>query len=382
MSENKNSEMNVLKLVKKQVSVQDGKVIESNEYVQNFEVDAEKVYCFLLSGSLCTDKEISGAFIDVVDSMIGRKKDPRLVGSRGDVEVLSVQYNEGGEFNYRQIDEFSDVLMQFVTKDGKRVNINEAVKGMNKVSFFTFCRGSKVLNRVGDDFCSKLEKVGYSANEINSIINGTLSVSYAPESINHVFPDVRFHSFSDKLFGQRYRFDYNAITGQSSKSLNGIDVVYCCAPNDVSKITTIKQTSANEKNDDKVEIKKYKRADFSEGFVKSWDEASVCVYTSKAINDIWRDVNDHHLGRFGRDEDWNIQGFRIKGLFKEHVKHSPVADYFSLAMANVLARNIALGFEVVKNNTLPDRPSLKDITCDLTDLKTLYPEKSYCAKGM
>lgn len=348
--------MNDVKIVRKLDGGRGYYYINPNTY----QVKQDKAYLINLNGNKCYNYEAAVMFSEFIEDLIGLKTEDGLVGSAKDVEVLTVEYDDsfekGGcrlsEKQRRQI--AGSVLLQFVVdNDGKRCSLEDAIKNVGKITFVSYCRGVTEVDEVLASFKTMLadESVGFSPDESNQIVDNIINIAYAPEKKYKQGSAIRFHSFSDRMFGEQYEYWYG------------------------------------EKNDS-IQVVKYDKEDVEENELELYEDCfsnSVLVFASKLLNNSKHGHNDHHISIIEKDHNWRTLGAKFYDKFAGSQRvPAPQACAFSDMFAYSIAKSVAAGVEIAHGKSQL-RPSLDEFKEDLDaiveDYKKEYGEGFTCSNS-
>ena len=102
-----------------------------------------------------------------------------------DMEIDEIEKH----FNYRKrhasnehiTDLFNRVILpRITTRDGKRRNLNDTLIEVRKITFVTHCYGALVVRKLQDEMRAKMPQLGFSQNEIKTVLAQMLVVAHAP----------------------------------------------------------------------------------------------------------------------------------------------------------------------------------------------------------
>lgn len=300
--------------------------------LHTYKVDKDKAYLINLNGNKCYNYESAVKFSEFIEGLIGLKEDD-MFGSAKDVEVLTVEYDDtfekgGCTLSDRQRRQVAgSVLLQFVVDDdGKRCSLEDAVKNVSKITFASYCRGVSEVDEILKSFKALLvdESVGFSPDESNQIVDNIINVAYAPENKYKQGASIRFHSFADRMFGEKYETWY----GEKNNS-----------------IQVVKYDKENADN----ELDLYGDC-FSN---------SVLVFASKLLNNSENAHNDHHISIIERNDNWKTLGAKFYDEDHGYQRVSaPQALAFSDMFAYALAKSVASGVAIA-HGLADSRPSIE-----------------------
>ena len=307
-------------------------------------VDPGKAYLFNFDGNKCYNYEIAVKFSQFIERLAGLKED-----CAEDVEVLTVEYDDtcekgGAHLTDRQRRQIAgNILMQFVVdENGVKLSMEDAIKNVSKLTFLSYCRGTTEVDETLKWFKKLMvdESVGFSGSEANLIVDNIMHIAYAPETENDQSASVRFHSFSDRMFGEKYEYWYG-------DKLNGVKIVH------------------HEKID---------RCDDELDLHGDCFSNSILIFASRLLNDSRRDCNDHSIRIVEKDDKWKTLGARISNLGVSYRLTAPCANVVSNMFGYAIARSVGVGVNNAKSDNFIPRPSLMDIAKELVDIKGVYSD--------
>ena len=77
-------------------------------------------------------------------------------------------------------DLFNRVILPRLTLDGKRRNLNDALIQIRKITFVSHCYGALLVRKLQDEMRRKMPELGYSPDEIKTVLSQMLVVAHAP----------------------------------------------------------------------------------------------------------------------------------------------------------------------------------------------------------
>ena len=75
---------------------------------------------------------------------------------------------------------FNSLMLPRISENGKRLPIDDALRRIRKITFITHCYGAFVVKKLQEKIKSEMPKLGYSDQEIKTLLNQMLIVSHAP----------------------------------------------------------------------------------------------------------------------------------------------------------------------------------------------------------
>jgi len=288
--------------------------------LDNLKFEKPTVLCF--SGNATLTNEDANGLAKMVENYLGLMFTPKQDYHLFDhIDILGVKYaqisKDTGHLNESAVEQIANgIFSLLVDGRGQRLNLEQAKQNMSRITFFTFCAGSRELVKVIGTLNQKLADVGYEADEIYAINRASLEVSYAPENIMYNrIPSVRVISQNDNIVGMMH-FDKlelgGVITESQFNQLNGIHL-HQDAPGTFYGSTNDKATAQS------IQI-------ISSGLVNSFFDS----------NQPTRKNDDHIIAVTARDHDWNLQPTII-----DDVPHrSSNADCVSQMMAWALCKGV------------------------------------------
>lgn len=77
-------------------------------------------------------------------------------------------------------DAFKKIMLPRISKDGKRLPLNEAMKRIRKLNIVAHCHGGFVAQQIEAKTYDKMLELGYSVSEVKQILSQLLIVAHAP----------------------------------------------------------------------------------------------------------------------------------------------------------------------------------------------------------
>ncbi len=238
------------------------------------------------------------------------------------VDIMSVRYASrdnysGGYLTEQSIEQLASAMLRLLTdSNGNRLSLKQAQQNMSRLTFFTFCAGNKELQNVINRLNQKLAQVDYHEDEIYAINNASLEVSYAPyNSLYNRIPSVRVSSKRDYINPIRLYESNGILTAEQSANLDGIylrqDVSGALEGIPHDKINPLRPSLP----------------------IDTATAPSIQIVSSKLLNTIKHNDNEHYVAILARDKDWNLKPFQGKHI-------SPNADCVSQMMAWALCKGV------------------------------------------
>ena len=175
------------------------KCVTPSEYVEidteNFETNGPIV--LVLGGNSTHNNKIAIGNGNFVNSLLGVFKD--------DVTLLSVNYNYQPAMS-QEIQPILNIFKHLICRDGKRLELNEALKNMRRVTVFAHCHGSyAVLDEVLWQLSFLIGDLGYSYEEEELIMQQIVTVSFGSKRIPPFVSGVDVLSLDDSIFQKEGR---------------------------------------------------------------------------------------------------------------------------------------------------------------------------------
>lgn len=134
------------------------------------------------------------------------------------------EYNETGQV-HESLKPFADLFDDLISKDGKKISVEEATQNMRNVVLRGHCFGTLVISELEQYLHAKLETLGYSDTECTKILSAPTAIfSSSPVDIEKqpkYFKVVAYANCNDgflpKLKGVP---DYKAMAGFSQEDVN------------------------------------------------------------------------------------------------------------------------------------------------------------------
>lgn len=311
-----------------------------------YQITKPTIICF--GGNHTAKPKDANYYCRIVESLIGLgfRTEENQVATFDDVDIIGVYYGLNLEkkmkkdgtpaplcdFSDKEINEIIENLLLPLFKDGqnRRLPLELAKRNFAQVTFLTHCYGAVQLFDIMEELKTRLEKLGYSSKEISSIMSDSRQVSFAPWTDARNVPTVSFKSLNDTTahFDVKYRLEHR-------ENLDGIKVFY----NEVGSQGRFIYPKA--------------------------EMPSVEVFSSKMINELKEDENEHSLSIIERfDDDWTLCDN----------SDSKNADAISQMMACAIAENVARAINMLYDEKYIPSRNLKDVARDLQDVTLNFKE--------
>ena len=214
----------------------------------------------------------------------------------------------------------SQLFTPLIAKKGQRFTLEEALKNVSMLTFFSFCQGAAETKFLLNKLENQMLYFGYKLQECEQILGQVVSVSYAPSTpIENV---TRFDIKSLRDFMFSYSHDYEVDSGRSYLSLNGNEL--------------IKDSSSSQ------------RFNYSNG---------MSLYSDTLANN-YPYLNEHRLSMIERNaENWVLKTETRDGT----VYLGQNADEASQCAGYVLASSVAAGLQNQINNNFTPKPDINSL---------------------
>ena len=187
-------------------------IIDLNSYKPN------RPIVLILGGNGSTDDRAANGNAKLIESMLGVFGD--------DVDLLSVNYNQPVSLvepfitlNCKELVE--KLFIQYISDNGKRLDIETACKNMRNVTIFAHCVGvSGPMKRIVSLLYNKLIDLNYNTTEREQILSQIVMVAYASQH-NDIIEEIKgiyCLSFSDEMF-------CDGVTQLSKQLLTKLDII-------------------------------------------------------------------------------------------------------------------------------------------------------------
>ena len=185
-----------------------GKRVEKNKdnkfgYV---DVDLNKISIkgptvLCLGGNYVVGRKLSNGLAKFVFNLIN------TTPKNKNLDVYSLMYGSydnnpmAASVSMEEIDNIANNLfVPLVFKNGKRIDTKSAQKNMRNITIVSHCYGTDVANVLSCMIGDKMMKLGYSKQEVVSILKQVTNIAYAPHQakIFPLFSVIDFYSLKDK----------------------------------------------------------------------------------------------------------------------------------------------------------------------------------------
>lgn len=272
-------------------------------------------------------------YVNVVGFYYGMDKEFKEDGTPFDV----------GELSSEDCDKIVDNLFfpLCVEHDGSKIPMKRVCKNFSNVIIYCHCYGAKAIGMIMSKLTYKLQKYGYTNDELRHIYSHGFQLSYSPFTDELWFPNVRVDSFTDSL-NRGLATIYRNTYGQS---LDGID------------------------------IRLDKAGKFRSKNLFCSHQDRITVYVSRLVNttenvDESQIIDEHTFECLERNEDWSI------------ANGAKCAD----AVSRIFARAFEIAFEYAAANTyvkpinLIARPPMEIIEERLKHILNMFNKEDLKAK--
>lgn len=317
---------------------------------------------FVLGGNMTTDETSATRQGVIVDNLLkllydkAEHKDGKPI--RDDIHILSFAYgileedDLSGGFTDGTIRSIADkMLMQKCTNaDGSRVSLDEAKRGLSQITFFSFCHGAIVANKIIAAFQESLAEKGYEDNEIRQMLDVMGQVSWAPEfGVMNLIPTIRFDSKEDKTV-----HNYRQLLLKSEGIFNSYEPI---------------------------EFRRFPQGRFWD-FHRDEAAESINVFSFRMLNAFDKSLDEHSVGYLKRNADWSMVARDVNGYPKKHedepgeFKVSPNADAMSQMAGWALSRLVDNGIQNYHSSKYIPRTPFHIIMNEMQSIYTSFDYQS------
>lgn len=288
------------------------------------------------------------------------------------VDILGIKYAqrsgfEDGDIPELAIDKLSTAILSLlVDKNGNRLSVEQAKKNMSRLTFFTYCYGNKILQRIINHLNEKLNKIGYTESEIFSINNASLEVSYAPyDSVYNRIPSIRVISKHDqKLSNPQFNLlkHGGVITNDQAQNLDGISL-----HQDIPGSGKLYGVARDINPDPEM---------LPDLPINTATAGSIQIISGGLVNAFYQNNSkaaiDHAVDIVARDKNWNLKPTKIGGLAYQ----SSNADCVSEMMAWALCKGVENSVQNFKSDKYVANNYWHEMMDDLQSIIDSYdPQK-------
>ncbi len=319
-------------------------------------------HVLVFGGNMTTNETSATRQGVIVDNLLrllydkAEHKDGRPV--RDDIHILSFTYGRleeddaSGSFTDDTIHAIADkMLMQKCTDaSGNRVSLDEAKRGLSQITFFSFCHGAIIVNKVIDAFKNSLADKGYEDSEIRQMLDSMGQVSYAPEyGVMNLVPTIRFDSRQDKLNN-----NYRQLLLKSEGIFNEYDPI---------------------------EFRRFPQGRFWD-FHRDEAAETINVFSFKMLNAFDNNIDEHSVGYIKRNADWSMVPRDAKGYPKTDENEpgdfrvSPNADCVSQMAGWALSRLVDNGIQNYHSKTYVPRTPFYYIMEEMKSIASAFTPES------
>ena len=189
------------------------------ENIEVNDIPTDKPIVVCLGGNGTISDRFANGMAKTAERFLGVKAEDEYV------DIYSIRYGSKedkmtGDLSTDEVEEVADglFLQRVMNKNGESLSLKEACKNMRNINIVSYCYGQQVLNPMLANVANKMEyNLGYSEQEIRTVLKQVLNVVYAPYSKpNMLSTNVAFKSFSDDKF--MYAFEYEEKLGLENES--------------------------------------------------------------------------------------------------------------------------------------------------------------------
>jgi len=199
--------------------------------VKNYRITKPTIICLPGNGAVNTKR--TNGFCGVAERLMGLKPSGQDVSTTyGMIDVIGFTYGRekeedtAGYITDEEVSKFVDQLfMPLCTDDnGNRLPLDQAIKNVSNITFFTHCHGALEITHLLGDFKNKLISMenGYSEAEVDKLFSYMSQVTYSPLRDETLVPTIRVDSMTDS-FNEGLSRSFKDLYGYS---LNGVDIKY------------------------------------------------------------------------------------------------------------------------------------------------------------
>lgn len=116
---------------------------------------------------------------------------------------------------------------RLIKADGQRRDLNQIISYMRRIFFWTHSHGGAVMNYLGDYMHDKMQQMGFSKSEIDTICKNILIIGHAPTTpmFHQPFTAINFASRSDTIME-----NVNHMTNYLSNNTGDVTPMYFPEP--------------------------------------------------------------------------------------------------------------------------------------------------------
>lgn len=272
-------------------------------HMQSVDLSVQKIErptVLVLGGANTLDNRSANGYAKLVESMLG--------DFAGDVDILSVNYNHCANYYSKILEEniiklTKDIFVPLISRDGKRLGLEEACKNVRKLTIFAHCFGyNEIAIGIQEVLFNLLAQFGYNPTESGRILEQVFVVAFGTEieqdwfkSVNVVSPfDSSSFETSTQIWEELLESDIDScefITEKDKEELKKIAGLSYW-----KRVDAIKEFC--EKNQRCFVVRNGKRISLATSMLKTEVDD-----TLKGFN-----FNEHRIKEFARDEKWQSYG--------------------------------------------------------------------------
>lgn len=323
-----------------------------------YKMDGHQV--FVLGGNMTIDEASASRQGVIVDNLLRllyeniENEDGKPL--RDDIHILSFAYgildeeDMSGSFTDGTIKAIADkMFMQKCTnKDGTRLDLDEAKRGLSQITIFSFCHGAIVANKIIAAFQESLAEKGYEDYEIRQMLDVMGQVSYAPEfGVMNLIPTIRFDSKEDKSV-----YNYKQLLVRSEGIFNSYEPI---------------------------EFRRFPQGRFWD-FQRDEAAETINVFSFKMLNAFEKSIDEHSVGYIKRNPDWSLVPRDCHGYPQRDkdepgdFRVSPNADAVSQMAGWALSRLVDNGVKNYRSNKYIPRMPFHMI---MNEMQSIYESFDY-----
>ena len=310
--------------------------------VDEYQINKPTIFCF--GGNTTITPKDANFMCRMAQSLTGIKvkQQQDQLATFDDIDIVGIAYGKQNENDTKSSlsdDELRKLIynvfvMLFLDKSLNPLPIKQVCRNFSQLTFFSHCHGAKEIYKLLSKLIIEMTKYKYSFKEIATAISQITHISYSPNTLANICPEIKFLSFEDKM----HLKIKDCYQDNFEKNLNGVYVGYSQAKTTMQGIAENKYALF-----DNLEIFSSQLQNSKEG--KKYDE--------------------HIIGIIERDSNWNLYEYYTgKNL-----------DIVSQMMGYVLARSISVGLQNKFSNTLILKPTLKQLEKELKDILSSYSDQ-------
>lgn len=323
--------------------------------IEQFRIYQPTIIC--LGGNGTIDSGKAKRFCASAERMVNfKQKEEGSFRNYNHVDVVGFHYGidneydedgklvDVGELSSEDCDKIVDNLFipLCIQTDGSKKPIKRICKNFSNIIIYCHCYGAKAIGMVMSKLTYKLQKHGFTNDELKKIYSYGFQLSYSPFTDELWFPNVRVDSFTDSL-NKNLSNIYRNTYGQK---LDGVD------------------------------IRLDKAGKFRGKNLFCSHQDRITVYASRLVNteenvDERNIIDEHTFECLERNSDWSI------------ANGATCAD----AVSKIFARAFEIAFEYAAANTyvapinLIERPPMEVIEERLNHILNMYDKDDLKAKN-